>query len=194
MTSTLNLDHPAVIQRNNDDAPLFIASGGAMTDPKGLDLGEDRAFQERFWTAERVAWFIMVLIILAALAGLTGHGGPLARATAGGASGEVDYPRITRWEASDEFNLTLPETSGDEAAVEVDSSFSNIFEIEDIQPQPSKSMVTGAGHRLVFELGEPAGSRKITVHVRAMKPSLGTSVDLRLNDGPPLRLRPVVLP
>lgn len=63
-----------------------------------LDVDDDRAFQEKFWTFQRVAWALMALILLAALAGTTGSGGPLAHAEASGPGGSIEYPRIARWQ------------------------------------------------------------------------------------------------
>ncbi len=50
-----------------------------------LELDEDRNFQERWWTAERIAWIGFALVIVVALAGLTGLGGPVRQRNGGGA-------------------------------------------------------------------------------------------------------------
>lgn len=158
-----------------------------------LELDDDRRFQEKFWTFERFAWVLLGLIVLAALAGFTGQGGPFGRAKAAGSSGEIDYPRVTRWETSDEIRLTLA-GGGDQAVVEIGSAFSEVFEFEDMQPAPSASYATPEGHRHVFDLRGGSGKREIVMHVRAMRPALGVAIDMRINDAPALQIRPVVLP
>jgi hypothetical protein len=163
-------------------------------DAHGIELEEDRGFQEKFWSAERVAWAIFALIVIAALVGLTGQGGKLAHATVSGPTGTVEYPQITRWETSDELRLTLPPGSGDQATVEISSAFSEVFEFEDIQPAPSENYATAAGQRLIFDLAEPAGRREIVMHVRAMQPALSRRIQMRIDDGPALSFTPVVLP
>lgn len=160
----------------------------------GLELNDDRRFQERSWRFERAAWVVLALIVIASLAGLSGKGGVFAHGKISSETGTVEYPRVTRWAASDDLHLTLPAGTGNEAVVEIGSSFSEIFEFEDIQPTPSGSYATGTGQRLIFDLGPPSGERQIIMHVRAMRPSFGREMDLRIGDGPTIKLRPVVLP
>lgn len=165
----------------------------ARPTPRELQIHEDRVFQERMWTAERVAWIGFASVLLIALLGLTGQGGPLQRATASSGAGQIDYPRVTRWATSDEIVLTLPAAPGaDRAVVETDDHFARIFRIEDIQPAPAESLALPDGQRLVFALGE-GGWGQVSLHVRAMKPSLGVPVGVRI-DGEPMTITPVVLP
>lgn len=58
----------------------------------GLQLAEDRRVQERIWTAERVSHVVLLLIVLAALAGVSGSGGLLSRTTLVSESGTIDAP------------------------------------------------------------------------------------------------------
>lgn len=160
--------------------------------PAGIDIEEDRPFQERFWSFQRFAWLLLALIMLTALVGLTGQGGMLAHAEASAGDASIDYPRVTRWEASDEFRLTVPGASN-RVAVEIGPAFSKVFEYEDIQPVPVEHYATGDGQRLIFDLGEPAGDREIVFHVRAMRPSLGAPMQFRVN-GALVFLHPVILP
>src|SRR5262245_38055738 len=46
----------------------------------GLQIDEEPAFQERMWLMERIGWWGIAAIPLAAAAGLFGHG-PVSRAT-----------------------------------------------------------------------------------------------------------------
>lgn len=160
----------------------------------GLDLKTDRSFQIRFWHFQRFAWLAFLVILLIALAGLTGKGGPLSRATASGPQGSIDYPRVTRWEMTDDLTITLPPRRTGKTNIDIDNSFSKIFQIEDIQPAPTARLVTGAGQRLIFDLAEPAGKKSISIHVRPLQPSLWSNIPVWINDGEPLVLTPVVLP
>lgn len=166
----------------------------ADTRPGRFDVEDDPRFQKKFWTFQRASWVVLFLILGVAIAGLTGQGGRFAHARISSPTAAIDYPRVTRWEASDDLTLTLVDGGGGEAAVEISSAFSEIFEVEDIQPAPSESYATAAGQRLVFDLAPPQGLRKVTIHVRAMRPSLGREIGVRVDDGPVMRLRPIVLP
>jgi hypothetical protein len=159
-----------------------------------LDLKTDRPFQVRFWRFQRFAWIAMAMVLLVALAGLTGKGGPLSRATAAGPQGQVDYPRISRWEMTDEMTVSLPSESTGEVTIEIDDAFSRIFQIESTQPAPKESYVTGTGERLVFNLAEPGGRKTISVFIRPLQPSFSSRIQIRINNGHPLVLSPVVLP
>lgn len=158
------------------------------------ELDEDRPFQERFWNAQRVAWFILILIVIAALTGFSGQGGPFARATVSGPTGTIDYPRVTRWETSDEIRLTLGAGIGGQTVVEIGSAFPDLFQLEDIQPAPAESHAGPNGQRLVFHLEPAPARREVIMHVRVMRPSLATGIDMRIGAGPNLRIRPLVLP
>jgi hypothetical protein len=160
----------------------------------GLDINEDRAFQEKFWTFERWAWIAMALVVLLALAGLTGQGGPLSTATVSGAQGSVTYPSVARWQADSDLTVTLPPATRPEASVELGRSFADLFEITDIQPTPSESEATAAGQRLLFKLGEPHGERQITLRVRGHKPAVGQPIEVRIDGGDVLTFTPTVLP
>lgn len=134
----------------------------------GLQLDEHRDFQERFWVAERVAWVAFAAIILAALIGLTGAGGPLSRAKAASDGSEISYPRITRWEASDSLTVNFA-PGGSERSLTLSPAFAESFQLEDVQPQPDRAEARPEGERLIFSLpaGKPA---TVTLHVRAHKP------------------------
>ena len=62
----------------------------------GLDLDDDRPFQERYWRWQRGAWAVFALIVTAALAGLTGEWGKPAVVTGSGGSIPVvgEFKRI----------------------------------------------------------------------------------------------------
>ena len=154
----------------------------------------DRRFQKRFWLFQRFAWAGMVLVLVAALAGLTGKGGPLSRTTVSDAQASVTYPRVARWESADDIQIELSPAISGRAEIDIGDEFARIFQVEDIHPQPSRSFATGTGQRLVFDLGEPAGPRTITLHVRPLHPSVSAAPSVRINGGEALVMSPVVLP
>lgn len=168
-----------------------------MTDRAvSAEIGEDRPFQERYWRAQRIGWIGFALIVAAGLAGLTGKGGPFARAAVTTAEGAVHYPRITRWETDDDIRIALSPDLGSEIHIDIGSAFARTFALEDIEPAPVRSFVTGEGYRFVFTSlpPPPIGERIITLHVRTLRPSAGADLNIRINGGRPLKFSPVVLP
>jgi len=139
--------------------------------PDQLDVNEDRAFQEKWWTAERLAWGVFVLIIVLALAGLTGSGGWLADATASGTAGDVDYPRFSRWQADDTVSISFAASPSASRTVLLSDAFTSLFQIVDIEPRPTASSATGDGKALEFTV-VPGAPGTVDFHVRSQRPGL----------------------
>lgn len=161
------------------------------TSEPSLKLEDHRAFQFGFWRLQRIAWIGFAFILVAALAGLTGAGGPLSRASTGLAGGEIDHPRVSRWSAADQLRIRWVPGSG-ERAVLLSTGFDDHFQLENVQPAPSRSLATADGERLIFET-EPGRPASVVLHVRAHKPGMADYA-VSLDDGPPRVLRSVILP
>jgi hypothetical protein len=112
-------------------------------------IAEDRSFQERFWAVERVAWIGFVLLIVVAVSGLLGSGGPLSRGEAASGDSRIDYPAQARWEAGEELNIRLGGEPG-ERTLALSETFADAFEIEDIQPPPTRVESGANGQSLIF--------------------------------------------
>lgn len=157
----------------------------------GLQLEEHREFQERFWTIERWAWMAFGLILLLGLAGLAGGGGLLAHTNIVTDAGEVDYPRVARWESADEMTITFGLPAG-EHRLALSPRFSQFFQIEDIQPMPERSFTSPAGEVMEFQ-AENGPPSKVVLHLRAQRPGLAR-YDISLDGGSPVGVTTVVLP
>ncbi|HET9460108.1 MAG TPA: hypothetical protein VFO51_09030 [Sphingomicrobium sp.] len=160
----------------------------------GLQISEDRSWQEKFWTAQRVAWAVMALFILAAIAGLTGKGGPLASATARMGDAVVDYPAITRWQSDEQVQFHLADSDPDRVDILLSPHFVHLFAINSIEPEPSEVKATGAGHRFTFETEAGARGRTITFDVRAQKPAIAQRIQAAVGNRPAAELKITVLP
>jgi hypothetical protein len=167
----------------------------AQKTPKsGLEVREDRAWQERFWTAQRLGWIVMALFIVVASLGLTGMGGPLASAKAKLGGGTIEYPRITRWQADDQLEVRLDPTSAGNAELTLSPQFVQLFAISSIQPEPKEVRATTAGHRFTFETDQGEGERVIVFNLRASRPVLGQRVAASLGNGQAAQMTITVLP
>ena len=161
---------------------------------RGLQIDEDRAWQEKFWTVQRVAWVLMALFIVAVIAGLTGNGGPFASASARTSAGTVEYPRVTRWLADEQVTLRLAPSTEGEVEVLLPREFGTLFTISSIVPEPSKSEATAAGDRLTFDIGPGGGEKTVVLNVTTAKPVLVQPLDVKVADAPPARLTVTILP
>jgi hypothetical protein len=91
-----------------------------------LEINEDLEFEHRSWQVQRVAWAILSLIVLVALLGLLGGGGPFSVARVGmGSPLEVSYARFARHNNAVEMAVRLQPGAvpGDEARVWVNSTY-----------------------------------------------------------------------
>jgi hypothetical protein len=159
----------------------------------GLEVQEDRAWQEKFWTFQRIGWALMALLILAAMLGATGKGGPLASASAQTPAGTIEYPRITRWRAVEQVTVRLPPATAGKVELELSKAFAELFTIESVDPEPAEVQATGTGHRFSFDVAG-GGEKLIVFDVRSAKPALLRTVPTTIDDAPPAEMRVTVLP
>jgi hypothetical protein len=120
----------------------------ARTAP-GPDIAEDRSFQERFWSIERIAWIGFALLIALALLGVFGSGGPFSSATVTAGSLRIEHPTMARWQAGDDLSVSLGGPAGERRLV-LASTFADAFRLDDLQPQPERVEAVPLGHVYVF--------------------------------------------
>ncbi|WP_051469695.1 hypothetical protein [Chelativorans sp. J32] len=156
----------------------------------GLQLSEKRKFHRIFWTTERVAWIVFALILGLALLGLTGAGGYWSRITQTLPTGQVEYPRVTRWESTDEFRASF--NGGAEThRLSLGYSFFENFEVEAIQPEPERTLTLPEGVVMEFAAGEGAPVNVI-IHTRSLHSGL---IDYRVAlDGAGVEASILILP
>ncbi|WP_163270938.1 hypothetical protein [Chelativorans alearense] len=133
----------------------------------GLQLAEDRSFQNRHWTIQRLAWIGFGLLLLVALAGFSGGGGYFSKQTLQLGDATVVLPRVSRWQDSDSISLAVRDTST--VTVVFGPTFHNLFTIEQIQPQPDHSEATTLGLLLRFSL-TGSGTKRIDLDVKMLRP------------------------
>lgn len=171
-----------MVRTRKDDVPLR---------DDGLQLEEPRRFQERYWTAERWAWAGFALLVLSALAGLTGGGGPLSRGEAELGAGSLDYPRIARWQAVDELTVRFA-AGGAERSLTLSPRFAESFALESALPEPLRVEAGPDGKRLVFRLVEGAPGQAV-LQVRPSSPGI-VGFAAAIDGQRPVPLSTVVLP
>lgn len=115
-------------------------------------IQENMPMQQRVWRFERVGWYVLVLIVLLALAGLFGNG-PLSDAEVMSQDGrlKVEYQRLSRSGTTDNLFITVRGIPGQPVTVELEGSLLRKASIETIQPEPQMSMSHGPA--LLLQLG-----------------------------------------
>lgn len=158
--------------------------------PDGLQLDENRRYQERLWAAERWAWGVFVAITLAAALGLTGAGGPLSRTLIAVAGGEVDAPRIARWQAANDLKVRFA-SDGSERRLLLSPQFLHSFQIESMQPQPQRVTTSSSGQTIHFAAS--SGPAEAVLHLRPQSPGL-VRYRVAVDGSAPAELSTLILP
>lgn len=147
-------------------------------------------FQRRTWRAERIAWLLMALIIVAALLGAFGNG-PLSRTAVSSGDGRVSaaYDFIQRRSSGSliELDISSAVPSSGVLAVLANRVLLNDFRIEEIQPQPASAAFVPEGILWRFNAGGGTGG-SVLLRVYGLQPGLkrvsisagGSRIDLQI--------------
>lgn len=131
---------------------------GNLSDDEWADraypVAEDMSFQRRTWVAERIGWFLIIVLILLALAGVFSSG-PLSSTTAQDGSGRltVQYDRFGRYNAAARLVLKITPLQNGPVVVRVDADFLDAFTIEWLHPMPAAVRSFDGGSEWTFHAG-----------------------------------------
>ena len=121
-------------------------------------------------TAEKIAFAMLVLFVLAALVGLFGDG-PLSQTSAASNDGQmrVEYQRFCRRHAQQLLDITLPTPAGATSVeLRVDAEYLRSVQITEIFPQPLQSTHHQAGI-LRFATDGSGEPLNVRVHLEAQQ-------------------------
>lgn len=141
-----------------------------MNEDLCLDQETDRRFQLKWWRIERVAWIVMLLVVVAALLGLTGRGGPLSMADTKSGSVTFSYPQFSRWQTATALTAELSGADTSVGKMVLPQAFLEHFSVESISPRPTKVVALSDGQMFEFEL-DGKGAKTIQFSLRASEPA-----------------------
>jgi hypothetical protein len=137
----------------------------------GLDVSEDPGFSAKVWRIERVAWSVMALLLVAALAGAFGNG-PLSWREAGEPGGQLrlDYERFIRNQSPVLLRLRVGPGAADadgRVRLWISRRYLEGFKVEQLTPEPE--WVEAAPDRTIFvvRLAEPAEPSVVIARLEA---------------------------
>lgn len=141
-----------------------------MPEHRSIELDEDISHERRQWRAERIGWAIMLLLALAALLGLLGHG-PLSRTNATSSDGRlrVEYYRFEREAAPSDLKVTFAAADQGDVGIWIDRAFADSLDIEAITPEPDR--VEPRPDRVIFyfHFAQP-GESSVRIRFEARSP------------------------
>jgi len=162
---------------------------GITLRPDGLQLDEDRQFQERYWNFQRVGWAAFAVILMLAVLGFTGSGGPVSVTETQVGNARLRYPTVARWSTPDTLQVRFFGSTGE---IRLGPDFLSAFEIQGIQPEPSKSSVGPDGLSLQFDV---TGATPAPVHLAIQPRGPGrVSFEVSVDGSDPTRLGTLVMP
>jgi hypothetical protein len=129
-------------------------SGGAKDRSRDPSFDQDLQFQRRQWRVERFGWAAMVVVIVAALAGVFGGGGLIAHTTASDSAGstKVQYARFARYSSPTTLDVNVAaSTSGRPIRIRVSDRYLSTTKVRAITPPPTSTAIADRQHVFVFE-------------------------------------------
>ena len=131
-----------------------------------LELAEDETFVRRQHAVQRVGWFLMAALVVAALAGAFGRG-PLSNdsATARDQSLSLEYDRFGRSQAETELKFHISEKALDTDTLRLwlDRQYMARFQVVDINPEPERTDLSFDRMTLVYRVPKRDGPLSVKV-------------------------------
>jgi len=152
----------------------------------GLQIDEHRSLQVFHWRLERVAWGTFLAIVVAALLGLTGGEGRLARNTLDHGSAQAEVPAVARWQEPD--NMTVSFDAAGPHVIRFGPGLAEWFDVASVTPRPVHESATSEGLRLEVE----AAGGTVHLSIRPRSPGLAR-YDLEI-DGATVSARTLIIP
>ena len=135
--------------------------------PDPLALPKVMPHHRMAWRVERIGWTMFALAVLAALLGAFG-GGPLSRVHAGGGGLLVEYQRLQRSSAQNEYRFDVASSLARDGRLRLrfDQALLDDMELDSVIPEPA-AVIAGKGHtEFVFHAAPEEGDARITFRYR----------------------------
>jgi hypothetical protein len=151
----------------------------------------EHTFHRREWFVQRMAWVLMTVVIVAAIAGVFG-GGPLASAHVAIGDGQVDYQRFVRKRAGTEWRIKpARDAAFGRSHVGIDTSLLDHYQVISIVPEPHATQL--AFGKAVYEFDLASAPADIVFHVEPAR--IGRAVgEMRLGNSGSALIKQFVFP
>lgn len=159
-----------------------------------LQLDEHLHFQQLLFVVRCIGALLLVVGLLAALAGAFGASGPLAEARAQAGAATADYPRFARYQAPArmDFGIATAAVGGETFELVLEGEHARDFHIEQVLPEPQEVAVADDRIRYTFAV-EPGRRQHVTIAGQAE--AIGTlSGTATVAGEPPMRIDSFVYP
>lgn len=97
----------------------------------------DYSFEKKFWVAQKIAWGLIVIFLIASLLGYTGSG-PLNKATKEDGALRIVYKPFIRQLAPTSISINLKEQHDKKVIFWIGQDYLDNYKIETITPEPDR--------------------------------------------------------
>jgi hypothetical protein len=176
-----------------------VSAGADAKASDELNINEERdiAYHRKEWRAQRFAWVVMLLLVIAALLGLLGAPGWLGTATTTAADGsiEIEYDRISRYHAPTELVIAVDPAFVEDSEIRlwIGAGYAESLSIDAIVPEPERAEVRADGVVYTFNVADASGPLQIVVHYEHDS-YWRANGELGLANGEPVKMSQVVMP
>lgn len=139
--------------------------------PDGLQVDDNPVLQARIWTAQRIAWATIALIVLTALGGAMGQGGWLATHMLRADGIQATLPRVARADGRTERIDFLVLAPTAEVELILDAPLLEAFDVQAIHPAPLAARARDGGLALHLA-GDATGPFIIRLDLQARRAGL----------------------
>ncbi|MGH9943441.1 MAG: hypothetical protein ACRD9R_13925 [Pyrinomonadaceae bacterium] len=161
-----------------------------------IEIGEDMRTQRRQWAIERIGWVLMLLVALAALAGLLGPG-PLSGTSAATPDSllQVEYNRFERRQSPVMLRVRLGPGAarGGQLRLSLNRDYVEGIQIERIEPEPDTVEAHADRYVYVFNAPDISGATSVTFRFEPNRYGRAP-VRLWIEGGPQLSFRQFFYP
>jgi hypothetical protein len=162
-------------------------------DSRNFPIRENMRFQRATWIVERLGWACIAMIPVLGLSGIFANGIlSHQRLQPPGHPLSVEYERFQRVTALTKFTARLTDPDGEEAHLRLSNAFQENYEIDSIQPRPSRSTGSPGDLDLFFERPE-SGEVEIVIWARPREFGL-FDLTAASDRGEPLKFSVIVYP
>ena len=160
-----------------------------------LDESNHIRNQQREWLIQRIGWVVMFILLVAAATGLFGHG-PVVDREKQSPDGtmSVEYYAVQRHAAPSHLYIRFRQTTPNEPVrLSISRQFVDSIKLESITPEPFSTVMEDEQVTYSFRAFNRTGAGQMVF--RYQSDSFGpVEYDLRLNEGPSVRLSHFVCP
>jgi hypothetical protein len=123
-----------------------------ITKEDSVDVGYDDRFERKWWTVQRISFYVLLVFVIAGLLGVFGRG-PLSMNSASSDGISIEYDRFARYRTSSVLKVSIDRGYVQDGRVSlfVSQDLVDTFTMSQTTPLPESAMLAGDGVVFAFD-------------------------------------------